>query len=184
MSTISTTTVQLKNNHTVTLRTAQPEDAAAFLGLVYGIFAEGEFVLSTLDDFRMTEEQEAAWIQENLDNPGNVVIVAEGDGKIIGMINFRSEERKRVRHNGELSMSVHQAWRDKGVGRALLRALIEWAEQHPVLEKVCLQVFANNARAIALYTSLGFREEGRQVRDIKMESGEYIDVLMMGRFVR
>ena len=116
MSTIPTTTVQPKDNHTVTLRTAQPEDAAMLLELVHGILAEGEFVLSTLDDFRMTEEKEAAWIQANLDNPGNVVIVAEDDGKIIGMINFHSEERKRVRHHGELSMSVHEAWRDKGVG--------------------------------------------------------------------
>jgi len=35
-----------------------------------------------------------------------------------------------------------------------------------------------------LYRSLGFKEEGRQVRDIKMESGEYVDVLMMARFVK
>lgn len=53
-----------------------------------------------------------------------------------------------------------------------------------MLEKLCLQVFATNSRAIALYTSLGFVEEGRQVRDIKLETGDYIDVLMMGRFVK
>lgn len=81
-------------------------------------------------------------------------------------------------------MSVNRAWRDRGVGRALLLILIAWAEQHPALEKLCLQVFATNTRAIALYTSLGFREEGRQVRGVKMEAGEYRDVLLMGRFVK
>lgn len=184
MSTIPNTIIQLKDNREVTIRSARPEDAAALLEHAHAIFAEREFVLSTLDDFHMTEETEAAWIQMNLDDPGKVAIVAESDGKIIGLLNFYSEERKRVRHHGELGMSVHKAWRDKGVGRALLRTLIAWAEQHPVLEKVCLQVFATNTRAIALYTSLGFREEGRQVRDVKLESGEYVDVFLMGRFVK
>ncbi len=183
MSTIPNTAVQLKDGSTITIRTARPEDAPAILEHVRPIFAEGEFVLSTPDDFRMTEEKETAWLQANRDDPGNLVIVAEYDGRIIGMLNFHSEERKRVRHHGELGMSVHKAWRDKGVGRALLQTLLAWAEQHPVLEKVCLQVFATNTRAIALYTSLGFKEEGRQVRDIKMESGEYVDVFMMARFV-
>ena len=67
---------------------------------------------------------------------------------------------------------------------ALLVALITWAEQHPVLEKVCLQVFATNTRAIALYTSLGFKEEGRQRRDVKLETGVYVDVFLMAKFVK
>ncbi len=183
MSIIPATTAQTRNDGTIAIRTARPEDATAILDHVRAIFAEGEFVLSTLDDFHMTDEQETVWLQANRDDPGDLVIVAEHEGRIIGMLNFQSERRKRVRHHGELGMSVNRAWRDQGVGRALLLALIAWAEQHPVLEKLCLQVFATNSRAIALYTSLGFVEEGRQVRDIKMEAGDYVDVLMMARFV-
>lgn len=184
MSTIPNTTEQAKDGRMISIRTARPEDAQAVLDHARAIFVEGEFVLTTPEDFHMTEEQEAAWFQSNRDDPGKLVIVAEYEGQIIGELNFSSEGRKRVRHHGELSMSVQKAWRDQGVGRALLRTLITWAEQHPVLEKLCLQVFANNTRAISLYASLGFREEGRQVRDIKMESGEYRDVLLMGRFVK
>ena len=184
MSTVHKTDVQVKGNCLVTIRTAQPNDAPAILEHVHAIFAEGEFVLSTLDDFHMTEEQEAEWLQINRDDPGKLVIVAESEGKIIGLLDFHSEGRKRVVHHGEFGMSVNKAWRDKGVGRALLQVLIAWAEQHPVLEKVCLQVFATNTGAIALYTSLGFKEEGRQVRDVKMESGEYVDVFLMARFVK
>jgi len=184
MSTIPNTTAQVKGGSTITMRTARPEDARAILEHARAIFAEGAFVLSTIEDFHMTEEQETAWIRANRADPGDLVIVAEYEGQIIGMLNFQSERRKRVRHHGELSMSVNRAWRDQGVGRTLLLTLIAWAEQHPVLEKLCLQVFATNTRAIALYTSLSFVEEGRQVRDIKLETGEYVDVLMMGRFVR
>src|SRR5713101_6419126 len=174
MSAIPDTTAQLKDGTTITIRTARPEDARHILDHARAVFAEGEFLLSTLDDFRMTEEQEMAWLQANRNDPGNLVIVAEYEGRIIGMLDFHSE----------LGMSVNRAWRGQGVGRALLCTLIAWAEQHPVLEKLCLQVFATNTRAITLYRSLGFKEEGRQVRDIKMESGEYVDVLMMALFVK
>ncbi len=184
MSAIPDTTAQLKDGTTITIRTARPEDARHMLDHARAVFAEGEFLLSTLDDFRMTEEQEMAWLQANRNDPGNLVIVAEYEGRIIGMLDFHSEERKRVKHHGELGMSVNRAWRGQGVGRALLCTLIAWAEQHPVLEKLCLQVFATNTRAITLYSSLGFKEEGLQVRDIKMESGEYVDVLMMALFVK
>jgi RimJ/RimL family protein N-acetyltransferase len=45
------------------------------------------------------------------------------------------------------------------VGTALLQALLEWAESSPVIEKVCLDVFATNEPAIRLYKNLGFIEE-------------------------
>jgi RimJ/RimL family protein N-acetyltransferase len=184
MSSIPDTMLQTKNGSVIAIRTARPGDAHAILEHVRAVFAEAEFTLSTLADFHMTDEQEAAWIQANRDYPGDLVIVAEHEGQIIGMLNFSSERRGRVRHHGELGMSVNRAWRDQGVGRALLQTLITWAEQHPMLEKLCLQVFTTNSRAIALYRSLGFVEEGRQVKDIKLESGDYVDVLMMGRFVK
>lgn len=184
MSSIPDTMIQTKNGSTITIRTARPEDAHAILEHARAVFAEKGFTLSTLADFHMTDEQEIAWLQANRADHGDLVIVAEHAGQIIGMLNFNSEKRRRARHHGELGMSVNKAWRDQGVGRALLQVLIAWAEQHPVLEKLCLQVFVTNSRAIALYRSLGFVEEGRQIRDIKLETGDYVDVLMMGRFVK
>jgi putative acetyltransferase len=45
-----------------------------------------------------------------------------------------------------------------------------------------LQVFANNARAIALYERMGFQVEGRR-RMAVMVDGVAIDVLMMATLV-
>jgi RimJ/RimL family protein N-acetyltransferase len=185
MSTIPTTIVHLKNNTRASIRSAVPPDAARMLAHVRGIFVESEFVLSTLDDFHMTEEQEAEFIQTNQDSPGKIILLAESEGgQLIGLLNFSRGARKRIAHLGELSMSVNEAWRGQGVGRVLLATLIEWARQEPGIEKVCLEVFANNARALALYKSLGFQEEGRQLKQIKMESGVYIDTIPMGLFVK
>ena len=46
-----------------------------------------------------------------------------------------------------------------------------------------LAVFSTNAKAIALYGRLGFVEEGRRAKEIKFGPGEYVDEVLMGRFV-
>jgi len=46
------------------------------------------------------------------------------------------------------------------------------------------EVFANNTHAIALYTSLGFQEEGRLRGRMKMAPGIYIDTITMGQWVK
>jgi RimJ/RimL family protein N-acetyltransferase len=80
---------------------------------------------------------------------------------------------------GELGMLVHRDWRGRGVGSALMQAAIEWARGHG-LHKLCLEVFAQNAGAIALYRNCGFVEEGRRARQYRRASGELWDTIVMG----
>jgi RimJ/RimL family protein N-acetyltransferase len=49
---------------------------------------------------------------------------------------------------------------------------------------VCLDVFAVNEPAIGLYKKLGFIEEGRRIRDIQRGADDYVDTVMMYRFVK
>lgn len=184
MGTITEKTICLKDGWVATIRSATPRDAAKILTLARANLEEGEFVLSTLEDFRMTQEMEAVWLQANLDDPCKLVIIAEYEGEVLGMLNFANGARKRIAHQGEFSMSVAKTVRDQGIGRALLSTLLTWAREQPTIEKVELQVFANNARAIALYTSLGFKEEGRLSGHIKMAPGVYIDTIEMGQWVK
>ena len=62
-----------------------------------------------------------------------------------------------------------------GVGSALLQALLDWAEDNPHIEKVSLAVFSNNRLGSALYDKFGFLEEGRRVREIKLNDDQYVD---------
>ena len=114
MSTIPITRVRLHDGETILLRSAIAADAPQLLEHVHAILAEGEFALTTLEDFPMTEEQEAAWLQTHQDEVGKVVIVAESESQIIGLISFDAGERKRISHQGDLSMSVNRAWRSRG----------------------------------------------------------------------
>jgi ribosomal protein S18 acetylase RimI-like enzyme len=59
----------------------------------------------------------------------------------------------------EVSMAVVPEWRGRGLGRAMLRALLEMA-RHRKVPALSLSVEDGN-RAIGLYRSAGFRTVGR-----------------------
>jgi RimJ/RimL family protein N-acetyltransferase len=102
-------------------------------------------------------------------------VVAVADGQIIGMLHLEVS-----RHGfGELGMLVGRGWRGRGVGSALVGAAIGWARSHG-LHKLCLEVFAHNTAAIALYRKCGFVEEGRRARQYRRSSGELWDTIVMG----
>lgn len=102
-------------------------------------------------------------------------IVAVADGQVVGMLHLE------VSHHGfaELGMLVDRRWRGRGVGSALVAEAVEWGRARG-LHKLCLEVFAHNAAAIALYRRCGFAEEGRRVRHYRRASGELWDSIVMG----
>ena len=102
-------------------------------------------------------------------------LVAVADGRVVGMLHVDVG-----RHGfGELGMLVNRDWRGCGVGSALLQATVEWARGQG-LHKLCLEVFAHNSAAIALYRRYGFVEEGRRVKQYRRDSGELWDSIVMG----
>lgn len=68
----------------------------------------------------------------------------------------------------------------RGVGSALLQAAIEMADRWLQLRRLELQVYADNAAAVRLYTRHGFVEEGRH-RYYAFRDGAYVDALTLAR---
>ena len=81
-------------------------------------------------------------------------------------------------------MMVQKEYRNMQIGRKLLEALLIRAENHPEIEKVSLGVLSTNARAIPLYRSLGFVEEGRKIDEVKIGNRYVDDILMYKRVKR
>ena len=102
-------------------------------------------------------------------------IVAVASDRIIGLIHVEVR-RYGV---GEFGMLVDRDWRGRGVGSALIQAAIDWARDQG-LHKLSLEVFAQNAAAIALYRKCGFVEEGHRVKHYRRADGELWDSLIMG----
>jgi ribosomal protein S18 acetylase RimI-like enzyme len=71
-------------------------------------------------------------------------------------------------------MYVDSEHRGRGVGRALLEALIERARALPDLRQIQLSVTASQAAARRLYESLGFVPYGREPASLRV-GDEFID---------
>ncbi|HEY7131509.1 MAG TPA: GNAT family N-acetyltransferase [Candidatus Limnocylindrales bacterium] len=65
--------------------------------------------------------------------------------------------------NAEFGVSVVEAWRGRGIGRALIEHLERWAAAHGV-ERMILHVSSANTGAIRLYESMGYVDVDREMR--------------------
>ncbi len=107
------------------------------------------------------------------------VLVAELDGAVVGMAGLHVGGSKR-RHVGDVGIMVGDEHQGRGIGRALMMALLELADAHLGLVRVELEVASENVAAIRLYESLGFEREGLK-RSPFMIDGRLVDLLVMGR---
>ncbi|WP_062015294.1 GNAT family N-acetyltransferase [Aureimonas sp. AU4] len=106
-------------------------------------------------------------------------LVAELDGRIVGNLGLWRQPGRRS-HVGRIGMGVHDDWTGRGIGRRLLSAAIETADDWLGLLRLELSVNVDNAPAIRLYTSLGFETEGCERRSI-LRAGELVDAYTMAR---
>ncbi len=111
--------------------------------------------------------------------PDDHEFVAELGGRVVGMAGLHVQSGKQ-RHVGSLGIMVHDEFQGRGVGRALMRALLDLADTYLGLVRVELDVVVRNAGAVALYESLGFEREGVKRRAFRAD-GRLEDLLMMGR---
>lgn len=165
------------------IRTARIEDSAALLDIQREVVGEGQYFISVSDEFNKTIEEQQEWVINTLANERETLLVAEISGQIVGWICFNTQNRKRLSHTGSLGIMVKKEMRNSGIGRLLLEELLTWAQKNPMIEKVSLAVFAANTRAITLYKSLGFVEEGRKIKEYKLNEHEYLDDVLMCKFV-
>lgn len=125
-------------------------------------------MISVIEEYEQTSEQLRNWIEEILENNKEKLIVAESRGQIVGTIVFRSKSTKRLSHTGSFTAMVKKEYRNQGIGKLLIKELLNWAEHNTLIEKVSLGVLSTNQRAIELYKSMGFVEEGRKIKEVKL----------------
>jgi L-amino acid N-acyltransferase YncA len=105
-------------------------------------------------------------------------LAAEVDGEVAGWIAvIPYSSRAAYRGVGEESVYVAARARGRGVGRALLSALIESAREGG-LWTLQAGIFKENEPSLALHRSLGFREVGVRER-IGQLNGAWRDVLLL-----
>jgi RimJ/RimL family protein N-acetyltransferase len=161
------------------IRQPTENDAVDIINYSKILFASTDQVLTTLEEYTITVEDEKCWINNLTQNPNSKILIAELNNKITGLLFFIPNAKIKNSHTGEFGVSVHPNFQGLGIGRHLIETLLNWAENNTQIEKVYLNVFATNKNAIKLYKDLGFIEEGRHIKAIKQPTGEHVDILQL-----
>ena len=163
----------------ILIREAQPEDAEYLVAYMNHMAAEPNIhIVNTTGEFKLTPAQEAVFIQNIKNADNSVFMVADAAGEIVGTVLLRGGERKAERHTAVLGISVANGWRGRGIGGLLMGAVLEWAMESKILERIELSVFASNEAGIHLYEKFGFVVEGRRKKAI-FRDGIYHDTYIM-----
>jgi putative acetyltransferase len=107
------------------------------------------------------------------------MLVAEVDALVVGIGGLTLLTRRRA-HVGSIGMAVDAAFHGKGIGTALLAALIDLADNWYNLRRLELEVYTDNEPGIRLYKRFGFVIEGTH-RSYAYREGQWADAYSMAR---
>lgn len=161
----------------LTVRDARADDAAAIATIYNQGIADR---IATLETEERTPDERVAWLAAR--GPRHPVLVAERDRVVVGWGSLNPfNPRKAYEYVADFSVYVERAWRGKGVGSALLRALIARAEQLGY-HKMVLSAFPWNALGMALYQKYGFRTVGIY-KEQGLLDGQWVDTIIMEKIL-
>ena len=165
-----------KDGRSIIVREANEEDGKLIESLVNSVASEKRFIVP--------ERSRKDWDEaiKEIKSRKSLIIVAQIDGKIVGMAHLVRGKFEKNGHVGSLGISILKGFRRMGIGTAMMEYIIDWANQQDGLEKISLTVFSTNKGAIDLYHKSGFMIEGVSKKQYKIE-GKYIDDMIMAKFL-
>ena len=160
-----------------TVRAAGPADLEA----VTAIFAH--YVTSTVTTFEEVPPTVADWRQRLDDLAGRNLpyLVADQDGTVTGYA-YASPWRPKpaYRYTVEDTVYISPAHTGRGLGRALLAALLTGCEQAGARQVIAVIADTGSDASMALHRRLGFTPAGR-LRRAGFKHGGWIDTVLMQR---
>ena len=137
------------------------------------IYRDG--IATRLATFETEVPEWATWDEAHL--PGHRLVARVG-GEVVGWAALMAVSRRAVYAGvADLSVYVAASARDRGVGEALLTALIDGARAGG-LWTLQAGVFPENHASLALHRSIGFRRVGVRERIGRLD-GEWRDVVLL-----
>ncbi len=154
------------------IRKPEKEEISALLD-IYNY--EVENGVATLDINKKTKEDWERWYDNH--NIGNhPLIVCEADGEIAGYATLSSyREKEAYKSTVELSVYVSPLHRKRGVGTALMKAIIDMAKDDESIHTVVSVITAGNEASCRLHEKFGFTFCGR-IKEVGEKFGRYVDI--------
>lgn len=154
------------------IRPATDADRAAILAIVAPVLAAGETY--AMDRNLSAEQVEAYWF-----GPTHQVMVAEADGVILGTYYLKANQGGGGAHVANCGYMTAPAAQGKGVARQMCADSLVRAAERGFRAMQFNHVVSTNARAVALWQSLGFVIAGTLPAAFNHPVHGYVDSYVM-----
>ena len=159
------------------IRLARISDAESIMEIYNDEVTSGT---ATFDLTPRSLQEQKDWLSER--SGVHVVLIAESEREVIGFGSLsRYQTRPAYSTTVENSIYVRPSDQGKGVGLALLDALIKKAAEHG-FHTIIARISAEAQGSIATHKKAGFKEVGREI-ETGRKFGRWLDVVVMQRFV-
>lgn len=145
-------------------------------GAILDIFNEAIVHSTALYDYQpRTLQNMVTWFEVKRAGGFPVIGIEDSDGSLIAFGSFGTFRAwPAYKYTVEHSVYVHKAHRGRGLGIAVMRALVEAARQRGV-HALIGGIDASNAGSIALHERLGFRHVGT-LPEVGFKFGRWLDL--------
>lgn len=159
----------------VIIRPIVPADAKALFDLrLTSLKTNPEAFGADYDETLKTHTVESYAERIPSSDSDNLIIGAELDGELVGIIGFVRETRPKTQHTGIIwGVFVHPKARGHGIGKKMMQAIMTHAHQCDDLTQVALSVVTDNQAALKLYENLGFITWGTQPDALRVHGTSY-----------
>lgn len=155
------------------LRTIEPNDLPHIAAL-----RNDESTWTQLTDPKpLGPADQKAWYESLGSRSGKLYFIAYDDqNPFIGLV--RMDEIDHQNRSIRVGADVQVDLRGKGHGKAIYRTVLKYCFDQLNMHRVWLAVLDTNTTARALYSRMGFKEEGRYRKAI-FRNGDYVDYVLM-----
>ena len=171
-------TVTLKDNSECLIRNTEAADAQAVLDIFLLTHEQTDFLASYRDEATFDADFEKKFLAGKKNSEREVYLCAVLDGKIVGTASVDGIGPSKVSHRCELGIAIDEKFWGMGIGRALITACIDCARKARYLQME-LEVVRENENAVALYSSMGFTEFGRNPRGFLSRTQGFQELIYM-----
>jgi RimJ/RimL family protein N-acetyltransferase len=167
----------------LTIRKAAPEDAEQMIFHLVQLSNEPNICIPlSPGEFNKTVEEEATIIIETNNSDNSVFMIAFDNDKLVGVSNAFGGKHNATRHCADVGISINKDYRGMGIGKKLMKYLIDWAKETSILTRLELCVYERNTLAIKLYEDLGFVIQGKKEKAI-FQNGNYENEIIMALLI-
>ena len=162
----------------IRLRAVERSDIPSFLKW----FNDPEVTFGLAAIFPMSEAYEEKWFDKMIERPHEtqplgIEILTNDEWKLIGNCGFFVFDK--IAHSAEIGIVIgEKEYWGKGHGNKALKLILKHGFETLNLNRIALQVYALNERAIKAYNKAGFVLEGT-MRDAVYRRGQYYDIHVM-----